>query len=158
MKRYLIALTFSVIVILSLTGCVGKYTNGEPNYEDMVITLERTPCYGFCPVYKLTIGGDGTVVYEGKDFVSIRNREETTISRDEIDQLVKEFKRIDYFSLNDEYTERTITDAPSVITSITLDGKTKTIEHYHGDFSAPEELTELEDKIDEIVKSEKWIK
>jgi len=124
----------------------------------MVITLERTPCYGFCPVYKLTIGGDGTVVYEGKDFVSNRNREETTISRDEIDQLVKEFKRIDYFSLNDEYTERTITDAPSVITSITLDGKTKTIEHYHGDFSAPEELTELEDKIDEIVKSEKWIK
>ncbi|MFC1894066.1 DUF6438 domain-containing protein [Chloroflexota bacterium] len=158
MKRYLIALTFSVIVILSLTGCAGKYTNGESNYKDMVITLERTPCYGFCPVYKLTIGGDGTVVYEGKDFVSIRNREETTISRDEIDQLVKEFKRIDYFSLNDEYTERTITDAPSVITSITLDGKTKTIEHYHGDFSAPEELTELEDKIDEIVNSEKWIK
>jgi hypothetical protein len=158
LKRYLIALTFSVIVILSLTGCAGKYTNGEPNYKDMVITLERTPCYGFCPVYKLTIGGDGTVVYEGKDFVSIRNREETTISRDEIDQLVKEFKRIDYFSLNDEYTERTITDAPSVITSITLDGKTKTIEHYHGDFSAPEELTELEDAIDEIVNSDQWIK
>ncbi|MFC2032125.1 DUF6438 domain-containing protein [Chloroflexota bacterium] len=158
MKRYLIALTFSVIVILLLTGCAGKYTNWEPSYKDMVITLERTPCYGFCPVYKLTIGGDGTVVYEGKDFVSIRNREETTISQGEIDQLVKEFKRIDYFSLNDEYTERTITDAPSVITSITLDGKTKTIEHYHGDFSAPEELTELEDKIDEIVNSEKWIK
>ena len=35
--------------------------------------------------------------------------------------------------------------------------ETKTIKHYHGDFSAPEELTELEDKIDEIVNSEQWI-
>ena len=104
MKRYLIALTFSVIVILSLTGCAGKYTNGEPNYKDMVITLERTPCHGFCPVYKLTIRGDGTVVYEGKDYVNTKGKEETTISQDKIDKLVQEFKRIDYFSLNDEYT------------------------------------------------------
>ena len=59
--------------------------------------------------------------------------------------------------MNDSYTERTITDAPSVITSIIIDGKTKSIEHYHGDFSAPEALTQLEDKIDEIVNSNQWI-
>lgn len=158
MKRYLIALTFSVIVILSLTGCVGKYTNGEPNYEDMVITLERTPCYGFCPVYKLTIQGNGNVVYEGEDFVKTKGIMEISIPKAKIDQLVEEFERVGYFSLNNYYTERTITDAPSVITSITVDGKTKTIEHYHGDFDAPEELTELEDAIDEIVNSDQWIK
>ena len=158
MKNYLLVFTFSVVVISSLTGCTGNYINSQSDYNDLVITLERTPCHGFCPVYKLTIDGDGTVVYEGKDFVSTKNREETAISQDKIDQLVQEFKIIDYFSLNDEYTTRTITDAPSVITSIILDGKTKTIEHYHGDFSAPEELTELEDRIDEIVNSEQWIK
>ena len=158
MKNYLLVFTFSVVVISSLTGCTGNYINSQPDYNDLVITLERTPCHGFCPVYKLTIDDDGTVVYEGKDFVSTKDREETAISQDKVDQLVQEFKKIDYFSLNDEYTTRIITDAPSVITSITLDGKTKTIEHYHGDFSAPEELTELEDRIDEIVNSEQWIK
>ena len=71
----------------------------------MVITLERTPCYGFCPVYKLTIGGHGTVVYEGKDFVSIRNREETTISRDEIDQLVADIET-DYNGFKQEMAEK----------------------------------------------------
>ena len=158
MKNYLLVFTFSVVVISSLTGCTGNYINSQSDYNDLVITLERTPCHGFCPVYKLTIDDDGTVVYEGKDFVSTKDREETAISQDKVDQLVQEFKKIDYFSLNDEYTTRIITDAPSVITSITLDGKTKTIEHYHGDFSAPEELTELEDRIDEIVNSEQWIK
>ena len=50
------------------------------------------------------------------------------------------------------------TDMPSAFTSLTVDGKTKTVRHYHGDFSAPKELTELEDKIDEIVNSNQWIK
>jgi hypothetical protein len=158
MKKSILFFLFSVAFILLLTGCVKKYSNEESNYSNLVITLERTPCYGFCPVYKLTINGDGKVVYEGKDFVNIKSKVETVISQDKIEQLVQEFKKTDYFSLNDDYTTLTITDAPSVITSITLDEKTKTIEHYHGDFSAPEKLTELEDSIDEIVNSEQWIK
>jgi len=31
-----------------------------------IITLERTPCYGYCPVYKVTILSDGTVRYFGE--------------------------------------------------------------------------------------------
>ena len=86
-----------------------------------------------------------------------RGRVEITIPEEKIEQLLEEFESIDYFALNDNYKERTITDAPSVITSITVDGKTKTIEHYHGDFNAPEELTRLEDKIDEIINTDQWI-
>ena len=87
----------------------------------------------------------------------MKGNAESTISQEEIEQLVAEFEKVDYFSLNDSYSERTITDAPYVITSITIDGKTKSIEHYHGDFSAPETLTQLEDKIDEIVNSNQWV-
>jgi hypothetical protein len=65
---------------------------------------------------------------------------------------------IDYFSLKDSYEEFMATDMPSAFTSLTVDGKTKTVRHYHGDFNAPKELTELEDKIDEIVNSNQWIK
>ena len=158
MKKHLLFVVFLILVILSMTGCAGNQTNTRSNLNDLVITLERTPCYGTCPVYTLTLFGDGKVVYEGKDFTKIRGRAETTISQAKIEQLVSEFEKIKYFSLNDNYTERTITDAPSVITSITIDGKTKSIEHYHGDFSAPETLTQLEDKIDKIVNSDQWIK
>jgi hypothetical protein len=134
--------------------------NSEALSEDeyVIITLERTACFGTCPVYSLTIRGEGTVVYEGKDHVEIKGKVETTITQDQIDELISEFEKVDYFALEGSYTARTITDAPTVITSISIDGKTKTIEHYHGDFSAPEKLRELEDRIDEIVDSDQWIK
>ena len=58
--------------------------------DDVVITLERTPCFGTCPVYTLAVQGDGTVVYEGKDFVKTKGIMEISIPQAKIDQLVKE--------------------------------------------------------------------
>jgi predicted secreted protein/(2Fe-2S) ferredoxin len=126
------------------------------NLDDVVITLERTHCLGTCPVYTLAIYGDGTVVYEGKDFVAIEGRQETTIGGEKIEQLLAEFERTDYLSLSDSYTECIITCLPSATTSLTIDGETKTIAHYHGDLNAPAVLAELEDTIDEIAGSSQW--
>ena len=158
MKKYLLIVIVSclVAVVAGIWAVNQTPTSGEQ--DEVVITLERTACFGFCPVYTLTVQGDGTVVYEGIDFVRVKGRAEITITKEKVEQLVSEFKEVDYFSLNDKYNERTITDAPSVITSITIDGKTKTIEHYHGDFNAPEQLIELENRIDEIINSKQWIK
>ena len=157
MKKLLLAIVFLALVAIPITGCTSAKSNASNN-QDVVITLERTACFGTCPVYSLTIRGDGTVAYEGKEFVDVKGEAETTISQDQVDQLVSEFEKVDYFSLNDSYIERTVTDLPTVITSISIEGKTKEIEHYRGDFSAPEKLTKLEDKIDEIVNSDQWIK
>ncbi|MFC2045340.1 DUF6438 domain-containing protein [Chloroflexota bacterium] len=153
-----IALIVTLIVIsLFIPGCVNE-TPTPGNLEDVMITLERTVCFGACPVYKLTIYGDGTVIYEGIEFVKIEGTVTSTINEDKIRQLVSAFREIDYSSLNDSYEEFMATDMPYAITSITIDGKTKTVRHYHGDFSAPEELTQLENKIDEIVSSDQWVK
>jgi hypothetical protein len=156
MKKYL--LIFILLIILPITGCCKNNTNISPDYNELIITLERTACLGECPIYTLTIHGDGTVVYEGKDFVKTKGRKESIISKEKIEELILEFNRADYFSLKDNYVEHTMTDAHSVITSITINGKLKIIEHYHGDFSAPEALSTLENKIDEIVNSDQWVK
>jgi hypothetical protein len=39
-----------------------------------------------------------------------------------------------------------------------MDGKTKTIKHNGGDLTAPKQLTALENRIDEIVNSDQWVK
>ena len=157
MKKMLLVIALLSLATASITGCTNSLSNVQDT-NDVVITIERTACFGTCPVYSLTIQGDGTVMYEGKDFVEVKGEAETTISQDQIDALISEFEKANYFSLNDRYTERTVTDLPTVITSISMEGETKKIEHYRGDFSAPESLTELEDKIDEIVNSDQWIK
>jgi hypothetical protein len=52
------------------------------------------------------------------------------------------------------------TDLPSAYTSITIDGRSKRVEHYHGCKGAEilERLTGLENKIDETVNTKQWIK
>ncbi|NVM22360.1 MAG: lamin tail domain-containing protein [Desulfobacterales bacterium] len=154
-----------IALIIGAVGCSGG-SGGEtatptptPTTNDLtglVITLERTVCFGACPAYELTVYGNGTVVYEGSEFVRVVGIRTTIISEEKVRLLVSEFDRIDYFALSDSYEDYMVTDLPFAITSITIDERTKTVRHYHGDLSAPEELTELENQIDEIVDSKRW--
>ena len=130
--------------------------------RDLKITLERTDCFGGCPVYKLTIIADGTVVFEGRRFVKQEGVTIKSVSQERLKQLMAEFDRVKFFSLEDDYSETRLscpTDQPSAITSIRINGKSKTINHYLGclEPKVPKGLTELENKIDEIVNTAQWL-
>ena len=131
--------------------------------RDTLITLERTPCFGECPSYKLTISADGTVVYEGRQDVKQSGTIKSRISRAQIKQLVAEFERVNYFSLRDSYSgevcPETWTDHPSAVTSLRLNGRSKTVRHYHGCKGLAElaKLTDLERRIDRIVNTARWV-
>ena len=127
------------------------------NSKDLVITLERTMCFGTCPVYKVAISGDGAVVYSGEAHVKVVGSRKIQIDEQKMKQLISLFKKIDYFSLKDNYDTYDVTDFPWAITSLSIEGRTKKVRHYHGDRYAPEELTELENNIDEIVNTKQWI-
>ncbi|OYT53193.1 MAG: hypothetical protein B6U72_06505 [Candidatus Altiarchaeales archaeon ex4484_2] len=124
------------------------------DFMDVVIIMERSPCYGFCPAYSLTIYGDGTVIYEGKMSVNVTGKRTSKISQNKVKELVDEFYRINYFSLKDKY-DRPITDIPHTITSIKINGKYKSVYNRAG---GPRELNELENKIDEVTNSKQWVK
>ena len=129
---------------------------------DTLITLERTTCEGTCPSYKLTILGDGTVNFEGRKYVRVKGTVRSKIDPASVESLVQEFIKIDYFGLNDKYTtiknpdgtETIVLDLPTTITSLTLAGKQKRIVDYVG---APQQLMELEDEIDKVANSKRWV-
>lgn len=122
--------------------------------DNTVISMKRTVCFGSCPDYELTIYGNGTVIYEGHNFVAITGKRSAIVPSEDVRELVSDFYDINYFSLRDEYTAQ-VTDLPTTTTSIRIDGRFKQIIDYYG---APEELRQLEDKIDDIANSEIWIK
>lgn len=128
-----------------------------PNPHEVVATIERTACYGWCPIYKLAVHRDGTVDYTGEEFVKTKGSAHGTISADKVAELDRAFAAAHYDKLANSYDREDATDNPSVITSHTVNGKTKRISHYHGDMHAPSELGALEEKIDEIVGTDRWI-
>jgi hypothetical protein len=131
---------------------------------DTLITLERTGCFVACPMYKLEISANGTVVYQGKENVKTKGRAEGQIARDVLERLLDRFQRINYFSLADYYESgdscrRYLTDHPSALTSLRLNGRAKSVSHYYGCLGTDvlDHLTELETAIDEAADSKQWV-
>jgi len=143
-----------IVFCLLLVATTGLFASDESAKVDLVITLQRTACFGTCPVYKLTIRGDGSVTYEGRKYVRIVGTRQSTIDRAAVAKLVQEFADAGYFGFGDRYRSRFVSDQPTVFTSLTMSGRRKSVEDYWG---APAALKALEQKIDDLAGSKKWI-
>lgn len=130
----------------------------EPkDLRSLRISLKRTLCFGSCPAYSVEIDGTGNVTYRGEENVLITAEHHATISRQAVSILLQAFRDADYFSLRDGYTQR-VTDNPTYTTSIQFDGHKKSVVDYVGSgVGMPDVVTELEDKIDEIAETGKWL-
>ena len=149
-------------------NAVNTNTQSRQIPKDLLITLERTECYGLCPVYKVSIKADGVVTFEGIKNTETKGISEGKISETQIKNILREFENADYFNLNDKYDFENCplaaTDNSTVVTSIRTDGRQKTVSHYLGcaEDNAqrtpfPPKLRELENKIDETAGTARWI-
>jgi hypothetical protein len=126
------------------------------------ITLERTSCYGHCPVYTLAVSPEGKITYQGTANVKHVGSASGEVPATRVSALLDELDKAGYFSFADRYTPsepscgRYATDLPGAITSATLDGRTKRIEHDQGCGAAPEALVVLERRIDDVLGSSRW--
>ena len=136
----------------------------DDELKAVVISLERTRCYGNCPAYVLTIHGDGRVEYVDKEVnkgkVGAKGPQQGTVDVSAIKTLVSAFAHIKFLSLPDYLLEkctcRQCTDLPSAITEIVVRGKTHRVKHDYGCGCAPKEMFELESAIDKAAKVEQW--
>lgn len=137
---------------------------------DLLITLDKPLCQGFelCQIYKITVKSDGEVLFEGIQNTKQKGKKKGKISEDKVKELINEFEKANYFNLIDKYNYETcpnaFTDSHDVHTSIQINGKQKSVEHYLGcigentDFEKPlADLTLLEDKIRELSGASIWI-
>src|SRR5947209_8490280 len=81
------------LALVSASGCRKKAPKpmdttspDQPHEPDLVpgaapvATLERTGCYGECPVYRLTVSSDGSVVYVGTRWVKTLGKKQYKIT------------------------------------------------------------------------------
>lgn len=147
------AIAVAAALAIASTGCGSK--DATPA-RAVTITLERTPCFGPCPVYRVELDGTGKVVYDGRGFVKERGRWERTVPADDVQALVREIEAAGFFSLRDTYAAEA-TDHATVITSVSIDGKTKRIEHDLSSRTAPAALEKLYERIDRVAGTKEWV-
>lgn len=162
------------LLIAGLTACSPRppaaggtpAPNGEPDAaaaDPPVITLERTPCLGTCPVYQVAISRSGMVRFLGRNHVTRQGEATAEIPAARVDSLLRELEAGGYFGFADAYVMDSpacgqyATDSPTVITSASAGGRTKSIRHDYGCNAAPRELGRLERLIDDVAGTSRWI-
>jgi hypothetical protein len=125
------------------------------------VTLQRTACYGTCPVYTVTIQGDGRVEYIGESHVDIPGSQKAQFQPDNLQSLLKTVDRIHFWDLQEKYFEG-CTDQPTAILSLHLDGKSKVVSNDYGgcsrQASGPQvDLANLAAEIDTLAGTRRWI-
>lgn len=170
---------FSVffLCILAMCGTVEAQVENFPQPSqkgkpELYLKMQRTNCFGRCQVYNLEIYPDGKAIFEGIQFTKIIGKVRSNLSKEKMHQLTAEINKTEFFDLKDSYNIRhscpvIVNHNPTIILSIKLNEKEKTISHYLGcreNYKIgepwkvfPQQLYDLENKIDEIVEIERWI-
>jgi hypothetical protein len=144
---------FVLVLFAIATLYTGKADRSGQAAHDIKITLERGPCFGFCPVYVLSVDEDGTVKVDGQIYKGGKPTGLNTtyrISSDKVTKLIAEFNKVEFFKLDDEYRDPLVTDLPSTEITYSVDGKTKRVYLYGLANTVPAKLAALADQIDLI--------
>lgn len=133
------------------------------------IEYEAGPCFGSCPIYKMTINPDRTAVLEAEHFNFSEGfskgefdkpREgtfKTTIKEEDYKKLTALLDGLNLKTLNDKYGNRNVTDmATSYLRIKFSDGSEKNIEDYGK--RGTEKLMEVYQVFEDLKKSQNWEK
>lgn len=152
------------MLLLGLMSCttsqVSKYSK---------IEYEVGPCFGFCPIFKITIDSDRNAVLEAEHYNFSQGegksdldkpREGTfksVISKEDYQKLITLTDAADVKTLKDSYIDKRIMDASkSNLRIFFSDGTKKDIQLSAGE--KPEKLVVLYTFINDLKQNQKWEK
>ena len=155
--KYLLSLfAFTFLLNCSSTKTVVNYDR---------IEYEAGACFGFCPIYKMTINSDRTAIFEAErfNFSQDRTSEEKegtfkgTINEEEYKQLLSMLNDLQPKDLKDYYGNKNVSDLPtSYLTLKFQDGTNKKIEDY-GKHGTPD-LEKVYQFFEDLKTNQTWTK
>lgn len=149
MKIYAVTLALMVLIGGCKTGQVSMehaYKNGR-----VIASLERTPCYGKCPVYEIKVYENGVVLYNGKNYTEKTGCWYRRISKKEVKGIQATFVSEGFSDFNNEYPQnkKSPSDLPSCIVRYYYDNNLPKMVTDKG-IDSPEGLKKLETMLDSL--------
>jgi hypothetical protein len=125
------------------------FTSDRRDFGITEIAIERSGCFGRCPVYTAKISRDGTVTYTGRKYVNREGSFQAQVSPYLFDNLAELAVKIGYRDFSPVYTAG-VTDMATVYTRVTYtDRKVKIVSDYAD--CGPVTLWAFEELIDKAI-------
>lgn len=144
--NYKILLMLVMILIIIIIIIIFNWKS-YMNNNKLLLHFKKTICFGTCPIYDALIFDDGTVIFEGKDYVKYIGTKQLNLSNNELNSIKNKINSINFFDLNSIYDDN-ITDLPSTYITYFDNNDVKTIKLRA---NVPKQLNELDNLIHNII-------
>ncbi len=133
------------------------YGKGVPDdiNPNLVASLQRSPCFGYCPTFKMELFADGTAHYRGTAHVTRLGNYTTKVDAAFIKRIEDKALSIKYLSLLDHYPtgDIAVSDVPTVTSYIRIGKDNKRITN---NYDPPKALTEFEQWLEAQFEGLNW--
>jgi len=130
-------------------------------------SLERTACFGFCPIYKVTVDENDVLQFTGERFVAeAGGAVSKRLPKGSFKKLVSIAKAHDFAGYDSQYPDEdaancagVATDMPTVIIGFAADGLDHQVSVYQGcmNFAGQERFNEMLLAMDALLDIDDWI-
>lgn len=119
--RVLVPSMACAIAFLALGAC-SPQLNEQLQKADtaFIIKIEKTPCFGKCPVYELTLRSDSTAHFVGKRFVQMEGEHQSQLGAQDMDSIRYILAHYNFDELDSVYNDSHVADLPSTFITVRL--------------------------------------
>lgn len=158
-----ISLALRCAVVALLAACGQRSPEASRAFDSVI--MERAPCFGTCPVYRIELRWDGSVLYTGIRSVKEIGERRARIGAEDLDLVGRALRRVEFDQLQDSYStvkdgcKLLVTDLPGVKIEVRRDGVSKKVNYYFGCRGMPEldKVAWLASTLDEATRSGGWV-
>jgi len=104
----------------------GPRFGGSAEADSLFFSLERTPCFGACPAFRIKIYRSGSATYEGRGNVERMGMHSGSVTPEMMEDLLTKAEGYGFFGMNDTYDAQ-VTDLPSTIIQVNSNGRMKKV-------------------------------
>lgn len=141
------------------TPSAPSYSKGVPQDIDpnLRVSLQRSPCFGFCPTFKIEVFANGTAQYNGYAHVARVGNYTAKVDDAFMKRISDKAMSIKFLSLLDHYPtgDMAISDVPTVTTYVRIGNDGKRITN---NYDPPKALTEFEQWLEAQFETLNWQK
>ena len=140
--------------------------DGRPDLSLVSITLSRSPCYGWCPCYEVTLLGSGKGAYVGHMNVVVEGRAAFEFQPEALAPVLELLESLDFMQMRHD-ADGVVFDAPFAQIELSIEGRSaifksawlqfcnEDAEPAHTDFHR--RFVRAVDGVDRIADIDRWI-
>jgi len=145
---------FFTFILMSLLACKSKETIKSTDTQNAVrsiqlddfISLDRTGCFGSCPIYQLKVFRDGSVQYFGRKFVDNEGIFKAQLNKQQVNDLFAKIDALIWEDFPEQYPMDNV-DFPQFKVEVKLGEMQKSI---RGNTNADKDLLKLTQYLDDV--------